>query len=383
MTEVIKILEQLIAINSENPGACEEEIAGFISNTLARSGIEHEIIRSGPKRANIIGSLHGENKRTIIFNGHLDTKPAGEGWDTDPFVPMTKDGRLYGLGASDMKGGIAAILAAILDISGERNKPKGTIQFQFVADEEMNSKYGTKYLIEHEYIKGEQFAIVAEPSNMKLVTRSLGNLWLTIKIQGKKSHAGFYWRGINAIHKATEIINELNIDISSKKYCDDDFSRFPAVNIGYIKGGSHPGTVPDFCEMALDIRFRNEDERKAFIDVVNNSVAKSCEGYNCKCTVENFGGAGMPAWNMNSPHLNVKEYIKIIERSYMIVTNDKIERSAFFGGSDAGILFLTAHIPTVIFGPGNLEQAHEPNEWVFVEDVIHASNIYKEIMKLW
>jgi acetylornithine deacetylase/succinyl-diaminopimelate desuccinylase family protein len=368
MDRSIDLLKRLISINSENPDRYETEIVEYISSVLTKKDIKHRIIKSSDKRYNLLGELEGSGTGTLILNGHLDTKPAGEGWDTNPFKPVIKKDRLYGLGASDMKGGIAAILSAVLDIADGKISPKNNLQFQFVADEEMNSKFGTKFLVDKGYIKMKNrcFAVVAEPTEMKLITKSLGNLWLTIKIYGIKTHAGVYWNGINAIQVSQDISEKLRRFAYSKRGSNSgEGSRFPNVNVGYIHGGSHPGSVPDYCELALDFRTKDENQRAKL-------------GYKYK--IEEFGGGGLPAWDIKQfQEREILRYLMNIEKIYSRVTNRRIKKGSFFGGSDAGVLSSVAKIPTVILGPGSLKQAHKPNEWTDMKSVIASSEIYKKM----
>jgi len=377
----IELLKDLVSIKSENPGCYEYEIADFISHLLKKHDIEYEVIYSGNKRVNIVGFLYGESDHVLILNGHLDTKPAKGNWRTDPYTPVIKNNKLYGLGASDMKGGLAAMLSAVIRSKGK--KLKGTINFQFVADEEMNSEFGMKYLVKNGYIKNGDFAIVGEPTNLKVATRSLGNLWLVIKVRGRKAHAGMYWEGISAIDRSIEIIDEIKSSIRKYRYKNDpEISNFPNVNVGYINGGFHPGTVPDYCEFSIDIRFRSEQEREIFKDMVNKTVTRILFKYDCECEIEPFGGGDMFAWDLASFE-NIDRYLDLIDQSYYAIIKQAAQKCVFLGGSDASSLVYDLGIPTVIIGPGSLKQAHNNNEWVFIDEVVNASKIYEEIISRW
>jgi len=379
----IEILKELIKIKSDDPGNYEEDIALFISNLLRKNEIDHKIIYSADKRANIIGYLHGKNeKNVLIFNGHLDTKPPDKDWTFNPYKPTIKGKKLYGLGAADMKGGIAAIISAIVENS-KRNL-NNTVCFIFTADEEMNSTFGMKYLAENGFIYGN-FAIVAAPTNLKLATSSLGNLWLKIVIKGKKAHAGMYWKGINAIDVSMEIIQNMKKVVESKRYHESKcLSKFPNLNLGMIKGGNHPGSVPEECEFVIDIRFAKKEEKNYFEKKLREVVKNVAEKWGCNYIIDYFGGGGLPPWNIdNFKDSSVHNYLHLIEESYVKITNKPLEKTVFLGGSDAGILTNLLKILTVIIGPGSLAQAHNPNEWVYVDEVITASKLYSEIIRRW
>lgn len=380
----IRLLKELIRIKSSNPGGYEEGIAEYISNILRKNSIEHQIIYSAKKRANIIGYLKGKSEQKLILCGHLDTKPPSGNWSIDPFLPKIKKGKLYGLGASDMKGGIAAMLSAI--IKNSKRKMNGDVEFLFVADEEMNSTFGLKYLLKKKYVNKGNFAIIGEPTNLKLATASLGNLWITIKVKGKKAHAGMYWRGVNAIDVTIEIISQIKKILNKKKYSYKNFPLlryFPHLNLGIISGGSHPGSVPDYCEATIDIRFKNENEGAIFRRQLEKIIYRISTKYGCECMIEQFGGGGLPPWDLSIFKTNeISSYLELIKRSY-INAKQTLIKSVFLGGSDAGIFMRELKIPTVIIGPGSLEQAHSPDEWVSINEVIKASKIYDEIIRGW
>jgi acetylornithine deacetylase/succinyl-diaminopimelate desuccinylase family protein len=383
MINSVEILKELIKIRSDNPGSYEEDIALFISKILHKNGIYHELVYSGDHRANIIGYLYGKSKKTLILCGHLDTKPPDRSWTYDPFTPVIKGNKLYGLGSADMKGGIAAILSAI--IQNKRKKLNGTICFIFVADEEMNSNFGIKYLVENGYINNGNFAIVAEPTNLKLAVRSLGNIWLKISIKGKKAHAGMYWKGTNAIDIAIEAIQRIKNFVKNTKYQGDtELSMFPSVNIGRIEGGSHPGTIADTCEFTLDIRFKEAEEKSYFEEKLTEIIEETVKQYKCDYKINYFGGGGLSPWDIHRFHReDINTYLQIIEQSYVEVFKKPLKKVTFLGGSDAGVLTSSSKIPTVIIGPGSLEQAHNPDEWVYIDEVIGASMLYDEIIRRW
>lgn len=379
----LQILKDLISVNSENPCPCEKKVARHISRLLQQHGIPSILVETSKDRFNLVGKLEGNKPQTLLFNGHMDTKSAGSSWTTDPFEPTLSGGRMYGLGACDMKGGIAAILAALL-VRSKESRRDGTVAFHFVADEEMNSRYGTRYLIDHGYLDGVALAIVAEPSSMNLVTRSVGNAWLKLSLTGRASHAGRYWDGTNAIDRMHEWLSliERRIFVMREKTNKFPEKSFPNVNVGYIRGGSHPGTVPSHCETLIDIRFFDETMREVYLRVVSDSAAEISRRRKCAVDIELFGGGGMPAWDITT-HPGSKDAIKLLGEAYESVIKRNPKRAAFLGGSDAGLISHNAGIPALILGPGNLEQAHMPNEWVDVREVSEASLVYLEIMRRW
>ena len=378
----INILENIISIPSDTPRSKEARIAEYICELLKKLNVRHEVFSLEEGRPNVIAVLGGDNvfgdKDALIFNGHIDTKPAGDGWKTDPFKPHRWDDKIYGLGACDTKASIAAFLATIAEVRKE--KMLRPVVFQFVADEEMNSAFGTKFLVSKFDICGA-FAIVGEPTDMTIVKRSLGNAWKTVNIVGVKSHAGCHTNGVNAIHVASEIICAFRRTVI-KEANDAFFPEFPNVNVGKICGGEHPGSVPDQCSFTLDLRFQDEKYRNELVRGLTSTVKTICDNFGATCSIEDYEGTGMLAWDIEH-HKNFSNKFGILEQSFLEVCGNTAAFSSFLGGSDAGHLSEVCHIPTVIFGPGSLKQAHRPNEFVPINEVYRAARVYQTMASKW
>lgn len=386
MTDVITILERLVSINSVSPEPGEAEIISYISGLLDEHNIGYEIVEPEQNRQNLIARLPGSEEETLIFNGHVDTKPPYSGWNTDPTTPVVEDGYMIGRGTADMKGGIAAMLRALIVANRDWTVTGPSVEFQFVADEEMNSEFGTQHLIKENYVDDGSFSIVCEPTGSSLVTRSLGNMWLQVTIEGEKSHAGTYVEGTNAVQMASDVVSRLNDDVKAQRYRTDSGRReFPNFNVGYIDGGEHPGSVPAECSVAFETRFdssRTEEEYRRLVhDVLDQIVV---EEYGGTYSVTEFGGGGIPPWDIDDfPSEPVDEYIETIKKSYRRVTGENIRTELFRGGSDAGFLTNRAGIPSVIFGPGTLSQAHTANERIKLEAVRTMANTYERLIRDW
>jgi acetylornithine deacetylase/succinyl-diaminopimelate desuccinylase family protein len=379
--EVIGLLKKLIPINSENPPGNENAIAEFIGRFLAECGLEVEFYEPEKNRVSVVGTLKGKKPGpTLILNGHTDTKPAvspfptEEQWSTDPFVPTIRGEKLYGLGACDMKGGIAAILTAVKAFATQKKDLiAGNLIFQGAADEEAGSTFGTEYLV-GEGVAGD-FAIVAEGTSLNICPAELGALWFTIHVKGERGHASMPWYKVNAIDKTVEVITALKRYIKEKQERVDHryFPRHPTLNLGIISGGFHPGSIPDGCSLTFDVRLIPGETKE--------SVRKEIEGYmtalmqqdpQLKLSFEYFQSGGAEPTEIDDNH----PIVKVLARSYHEVTGNKAELSGMIGFSDAGWLVNAARIPTVIFGPGSMEQAHTVNEYVVIKEVCTAARVY-------
>jgi succinyl-diaminopimelate desuccinylase len=379
--EIIDLLKSLIRIPSENPPGNESRIAEFVGKFLADCGCEVTYYEPEPNRVSVVGKLIGKKSGPrLILNGHIDTKPAippyptEEKWSTDPFVPTLIGERLYGVGACDMKGGIAALLSALRAFSTQGNEGMvGELMFQGAADEEGGSTFGTEYLLK-EGVTGDM-AIVAEATSMKICPVELGALWLTIHVRGERGHASMPWGKVNAIDKMIKVIAGLKDYIRAKQERSKHhyFPRHPSLNLGILSGGFHPGVIPDGCSLTFDIRLlpgeTRQSVRKEIEDYMENLVKRDPQ---LKLSYEYFKSGGAEPSEIDDRH----PLVKVLEDSHREVTGTEADLSGFIGFSDAGLLDNMGKIPTVIFGPGDIEQAHSINEYVRINDVCIATRIY-------
>ena len=379
--EVIGLLKNLIRINSENPPGNESEIAQFVGRFLSECGFEVAYHEPEPKRVSVVGRLAGKKGGTrLILNGHIDTKPAvppyptEEKWSTDPFVPTFIGERLYGVGACDMKGGIAALLSALKAFTVQgRDEMTGELIFEGAADEEGGSTFGTEYLLD-KGITGDM-AIVAEATSLKICPAELGALWLTIHAKGERGHASMPWYKVNAIDKMIEVVAGLREYIKEKQGRAKHryFPRHPSLNLGVLSGGFHPGVIPDGCSLTFDIRLlpgeTRQGVRKEIEDYMEALTKRDPE---LRLSYEYFRSGGAEPSEIDDHH----PLVNVLRKSYREVTGAESGLSGFIGFSDAGLLVQRGKIPTVIFGPGDIEQAHSINEYVRVNDICVAARIY-------
>ncbi len=232
---LVKLLCGLIEIPTVNPpGENYREITDYLTSVLKEIGLRAEVIRV-PRdvvakyypeyvdypRYNVIARFSKGKGPTIHFNGHYDVVPAGSGWTMKPFKPVVKEGKIYGRGATDMKGGIATIITtakALIEADAEFN---GTIELSFTPDEETGGQTGVGYIVEEGLVKPD-YAIVAEPSGLDLIwIGNKGAVWLLVEVFGRQAHGSTPWKGVNAFEKMVELaykmIHELKPKIESKK----------------------------------------------------------------------------------------------------------------------------------------------------------------------
>ncbi len=345
--------------------------------------INHPVFCSDRKdfkgNSNVVGVLKGHGKgRSIILNGHIDVVPEGDrnDWEEEPFSGIIKDGRIYGRGTTDMKGGSVSLLLAIEAIINTGIFLKGDVIFQSVIEEESGGA-GTLAAVLRGY-KADG-AIIPEPTNMKLFPKQQGSMWFRITVKGRSAHGGTRYEGINAIEKAMGIIQRLQEleTIRNERITDPLYEQIPIpipINIGKIYSGEWPSSVPDMAviegRIGVSPDERLEDARKALEDCLSEFA--QTDEWLClnPPKVEWFGGQWLPG-NLEMTH----PLMETISAGFQQVKGTKPIIEASPWGTDGGILSNVGHTPVVIFGPGVTEVAHDANEYISIQEVFDAAEI--------
>jgi acetylornithine deacetylase/succinyl-diaminopimelate desuccinylase family protein len=360
----IELTQELVRINSENPPGNEKSIAKYIKDFLDDLKITTEVIEFEKNRFNVIASIEGD--KGLMFNGHMDTVPAGgvSKWKYNPFEARIADGKLYGRGSSDMKGGIASILAAVKNLSQEKFKRK--LLLTFVADEEGLAK-GSIFLIKNrrEALKDVKYGIMAECTDLNARIAQKGIIKIKVKFKGKAAHGSKPELGDNAIYKAADFIQEVRKLIERLKKRRNVLLGSGTINVGTINGGTKVNIVPDFCDLEIDRRIIPGETPSIAI----NQLKKILKNLKLKAEIE-VSKSRMPM------QLNKNlELIRILQN---------ITKTKFIGESgytEAELFYKDAGIPCFSFGPGIGNQAHVTNEYIPIKNLQRATNIYEQLIR--
>ncbi|MDX8343806.1 peptidase [Rossellomorea sp. YZS02] len=336
---------------------------------------------------NVVGVLKGTGGgRSLLLNGHIDVVPEGDrkGWVHDPYSGIIENGKLYGRGATDMKGGSAALLLAI-EVVKELDTPlKGDIIFQSVIEEESGGT-GTLAALLRGY-KADA-AIIPEPTNMKIFPKQQGSMWFRLRVKGKSAHGGTRYEGINAIDKAYTVVQALQkLEKQRNDRVDDPlYSNIPIplpVNIGRIESGKWPSSVPDMAVIEGRIGVgpweTMRDVEEEFLSTVSNLKTVDPWFLEHPVEVEWFGGRWQPG-NLPSDH----ELVNTLSAHAKQVMGAVPVIEASPWGTDGGILSQGGGIPVVIFGPGTTEVAHDANEYIELERLYQTAEILALFMMDW
>ena len=371
--ELLRYARALIAARSENPGGSEDEAAEVAGGLLADLGAAPEVVRSVAGRPSVIARGGGSGDRSLAWNGHLDTVPAGapDTWSVPPFAGEIVDGALVGRGACDMKGAIAAALAALAGIRRAGVEVGGSLWFHLVADEELAGIHGTRVLLERDMLV-QDAAVVGEPTELQLGLAEKGGAWLTATAFGRAAHGSRPDRGVNAITSMARFLLRLQEGIPEREH---ELVGRPTVNAALISGGTAPNVVPDRCVVDIDRRvIPGETEpddvvapfRRVIADIRRDDPDVSIE-------------LEIREWTDAAEAPTDSLVASVARLAVAAETGSRPADAGFSGISDARYYINEASIPTVILGPGSLSAAHTADESVPVGELVAAARIYARL----
>jgi len=368
--ETVSLLKDMIRIDTVNPPGNEKVLAEKIKEKFDQLGISSEVVDLGHDRANVIGVIKGTGERkALLLNGHLDTVPPGDvDWEYGPFSGTIVDNKIYGRGAADMKSGLAAMIMAAGAVKKAGIPLMGDLIIAGTAGEETDSLGAFHYLKSTE-LKDVGAIIIGEPTSCKIKIAEKGALWLELTTYGKTSHGAFPEKGINAIVHMNMLLNEI---LNYKLKCEENkLLGKPTLNISTINGGVKTNVVPDRCTVTVDIRTVPPMEHESIIKDFESMVEKlkkQVEGFNAELKVLN-----------NRPAVETGAYDPFIKMGQKVAKElfgkDLIPEGLNFY-TDAAVFLPSTNLPAIIYGPGDSDMAHQPNEYIELEDLWEAVQFY-------
>jgi acetylornithine deacetylase len=368
MNELERLVSDLVAINSVNPDLAaqapgEAEIASYLARWLTQAGLEVQVEEALPHRSNVVGIARGTGGgRSLLFNGHLDT--VGAGTMSEPFGPQIQNGRLYGRGAYDMKGGLAACLLAVA--AAKHHPLRGDVIFAGVVDEEYAGR-GTLALAQRYSADG---AIVAEPTELQLIVAHKGYVWLEVETQGVAAHGSRPDLGIDAIAKMGRVLTELE-QLDQQLRAGPQHPRLGSgsLHASVIKGGREPSTYSERCWLTVERRTlpgETPDRVAAEIQTILDRLSHADAQFRA---VVRRGLEGAP---LETPE--EAAIVQAVGHAGAGVLHRPLTLAGVPYWTDAATLW-AAGIPSVLLGPGGAG-AHAQEEWVDLPSVQTCADIY-------
>lgn len=370
-----KLLSELVRIDSVNPSlvpgaAGEAEVAGYIRGWMEGLGLETRLYDVEPGRSNVVGVLRGEGGgRSLILNGHTDTVGV-DYYEGDPFNPLVKGGRMYGRGSFDMKGGLAASMAAVKTVVDSGARLRGDVVLAAVCDEEYAS-IGTERLME-EYTADA--AIVGEPTGGNVLVAHKGFAWVDIETRGVAAHGSSFNVGVDAIAKMGRVLTGIEALQRSLQKDMHPLVGPGSVHASIITGGSELSTYPASCKLQLERRLIPGETRETVemeMTAMLRSIAESDPKFSAEHTVT-FYRAPMEV----SPDEAICR--ALVEASAKALGREPM----YIGGSgwlDTQIM-TEKGVPAVSYGPSG-DGAHAKEEWVNMRSVVDAARVQEYALK--
>ncbi len=369
---VAQILGSLISINSVNSsytgGPGEGEIAAWVKRFFEERGIfvvEQEVF---PGRPNVIAKLSGnDSTRRLVFEAHTDTVSV-QGMSISPFEPRVEGGRMYGRGSCDTKAGLAAMMHAVASIHESGLKPPCEVWLAAVVDEEFSYRGVVKLC---EGLKADA-ALVAEPTGLRAVIASKGVVRWRIVVRGKAAHSGKPHLGVNAIQHMARII--LLLERDHERLCETTHPLLGSatLNVGVIKGGVQVNFVPDECSIEVDRRLLPGETVQGVLAHYQALLESLKETH------------PMLDASMEEPMLTDMALETDANSAPALLASSLLSEMGLEGGlcgvpfgSDASKLS-NCGVPSIVIGPGNIDQAHAAVEYVELSEVEKAAEFYRD-----
>ena len=373
---LIDLARALIAVGTPNPPGNEAAVAAVLRGALAPWKPSWTEVEPAPGRLSLVAQLpaggDGGARPTLIVNGHTDVVPAvAERWSSGPFRPSVVDGRLYGRGSADMKGGLAAAICALATLKAAGHEPACDIVFHFVADEERGGALGTRVLLESGLIRGDA-CLVPEPTSLAVCVAERGLLQGEILIKGRPAHGSRPREGVSAVEIGAQIALALHAaDFGGP---DHPLLGRPTANIGTFAGGSAYNVVAEEARLGFDRRLLpgiSLEEAVGGLRRRIDSAGLSTPEYEIK--VHDYGEGS----EMSADH----PFAALVRQCVSGVTGRPTPTIGMSFTTDARFVRNQGGIPAVVCGPGDIAQAHGIDEWAAVSELVEATAAYADLYR--
>lgn len=369
----IRLLTEFVQLPTVNPPGDEKLAADWLAMQLEHMGLSPDVEDLGGNRANIVSTLKGSGEKpALVFNGHLDVVPPGDlPWSYAPFSGVQVNGRLYGRGSSDMKSGLMAMVLAADALQRAGAPLKGDLILSGVADEE-STALGAKAWVQAGGLQGVGAVVIGEPTGLEVYIAEKGACWLEITTFGKTAHGAMPEQGVNAVmHMAAALhaVTRLSLPFPPHPLLDK-----PTMSVGTIAGGHKTNVVPDRCTATIDMRtlpgMRHEEvvqEIRQTLDGLREAIPNFA--YELRVIADRAPVA-------SDPHAPIVE----TALSILAAHGRRLTPKATPGyATDASVFQPASGAPFLIFGPGNPQVIHQPDEYVDIDTYLQSIELYCEL----
>lgn len=371
--EVVEFLQGLVRLPSVNPPGDVRDGMKFCADKLAAEGFDIEYITQDEEKPNLLASKSDGDGPTLLFNAHIDVVPTGDenNWSHPPFGAELVDGKVYGRGAGDDKASVTSQVMAAVALARSGVPIKGKLIVNEVADEEVGGVLGAQLCARDPRVKPD-FVIVGEQTLGRVCLGEKGGAGCNVTVYGRAAHGALPWEGVNAIDGMGKVIvaiqNELQPRLAERTH---PLFKPSSCTISLISGGVKANVVPDMCSIYVDRRIVPGETPDAVRDEIREIAEKAIagiEGMRVEVELGPMGGREAHFCDENDPlpqaMLGANEFLGF-----------NSEPTGFSMGTD-GRHFVAEGYPAIVYGPGDPALAHQPDEWVGVDEVVDATKAY-------
>jgi acetylornithine deacetylase len=376
---IVEILSTLVAFDTTSRNS-NLPLIGWVEEMLRPLGFESERIPDPTgRKANLWATIGPRDRPGYILSGHTDVVPVdGQVWAGDPFRLRSADGRLYGRGACDMKGFLAVCLALAGDMA--RAPLARPIHLAFSYDEEVGC-VGARGLVERLGARPAmpEACFVGEPTGMEVVTGHKGKRSVRVRVQGLTCHSSLAPRGVNAVEVAAEIavaVARLGRRLQEAG-CRDALYDIPhsTAHVGVLRGGTALNIVPDEAELLFEVRAVGDDDPDLLVAEIEHFARTGLEPR--MKAVDPAAGIAFEVY-ASFPGLDVAAGAEVVTLAKALAGRNGHSKVAY--GSEAG-LFHAGGVPTVVIGPGRIEQAHTADEWIELDQLERCAGFVARLIE--
>lgn len=377
-TRTLELLDRLVAFPTVSRDS-NRALIDFVADCLGRHGVACEIVGTADgAKANLFATIGPADVPGIVLSGHTDVVPTdGQSWASDPFRLSVREGRAFGRGAADMKGFVAAALALAERAAGERLAMP--IHLALSHDEEVGC-VGVRSLIGH--LAGRafrpRFCLVGEPTSMRVATGHKGKVAARACAHGLAGHSALAPNALNAIHLAADFVGclraaQARLAADGRRDADYDVP-YTTIHVGRIEGGTALNIVPERCMLDFEIRNVSGDDPLAILEALRAQAeaiaARERPRFSC---------AAIDVEVTNSyPALDTPREAEVVAFVRSLTEEDATCKVAF--GTEGGLFHEAFDVPTVVCGPGSMDQGHKPDEFVSLDQLAAADRMMERLL---
>lgn len=369
-----RLLRELVAIPSVNPAFLpegdprtgEHSMAEYLSALARKNGLEVSLQDVAPGRSNVLARLRppGATTHRVLLAPHLDTVglPALDA----QLTPRVQAGRLHGRGACDTKGCVAAMFSALSAVARSGRRPAGTeVIFVGLVDEE-NGQLGSRHYARHGDVA--DLAVVGEPTRLEVVSAHKGDVWLELRTHGRSAHGATPHLGRNAVHLMARVVEALETTYAAQlKDRSHPLLGSPTINVGSIRGGTQPNIVPEECGITIDRRTLPGESEAS----VRREIQAVLKAAGATATFQNLRLAACPALETDPKQPLVQSLCRAARRRRTVGVHYFCDAAPLSAGGT----------PSVVFGPGDIRQAHTRDEWISLASLDRGTAILESFLR--